>query len=92
MDQFVNPQKIVVSAHGKFLYAACAVISSIVFHKLNTGKFAFLQTINNLDVGGSGLEGACSLAISSDCSKVYATGESGVGFYLFSAGVDGRLS
>jgi len=92
VEQFVNPQKIVVSPNGKFLYVACAGSNSlVVFYKLDTGQYAFLQAINNSDVGGSGLEGASSLAISSDGSKVYAAGESGVGLYLFSTGVDGRL-
>lgn len=93
VQQFVNPQKIVVSPNGKFLYVACSGSNSlVVFHKQNTGEYAFLQAMNNSDIGGSGLEGAGSLAISSDGSKVYAAGESGVGLYLFSAGVDGRLS
>ena len=92
VKQFVNPQKIVVSANGKFLYVACAGSHSIVvFHKLDTGQYAFLQAINNSDVGGQGLEGASSLAISLDGLKVYAAGESGDGLFLFSAGVDGRL-
>ncbi|MBB1301499.1 beta-propeller fold lactonase family protein [Pseudoalteromonas sp. SR44-8] len=93
VEKFINPQKIVVSPNGEFLYVACAGSDSlVVFHKLDTGQYTFLQAIDHLDVGGSGLEGASSLAISSDGSKVYAAGESGVGLYLFSAGVDGRLS
>jgi len=93
VTQFVNPQKIVVSSNGRFLYIACSGSNSlVVFHKLDTGQYAFLQAINNSDIGGSGLEGAGSLAISSDGSKVYVAGESGAGLYLFSAGVDGRLS
>jgi 6-phosphogluconolactonase (cycloisomerase 2 family) len=93
VKQFVNPQKIVVSPNGKFLYIACAGSNSIiVFHKLDTGQYTFWQAINNSDIGGSGLEGAGSLAISSDGSRVYAAGESGVGLYLFRSGDNGRLS
>jgi len=91
--QFMNPQKIVVSPHGKFLYVACSGSNAIViFNKLATGKYAFLQAINNSNVGDSGMKGTSSLAISSDGSKVYAAGESGVGLYSFSVGIDGRLS
>ncbi|WP_404340185.1 beta-propeller fold lactonase family protein [Pseudoalteromonas mariniglutinosa] len=93
VEQFINPQKIVVSPNGKFLYVACAGSNAIVvFQKEMTGYYRFLQAINNSDIGGSGLEGANSLAISSDGSKIYAAGELGVGLYLFSAAVDGRLS
>ena len=93
VKQFVNPQKMVVSPNGTFLYIACAGSNSIVvFHKLDTGQYTFLQAINSSDVGGSGLEGAGSLAISSDGSSVYAAGESGVGLYLFGTGDNGRLS
>jgi len=92
VQQFVNPQKIVVSPNGKFLYVACSGSNSlVVFHKLDSGKYAFLQTINNSDIDGAGLEGAGSLAISADGSKVYAAGESGIGLYLFDAGTDGKL-
>ena len=93
VEQFVNPQKIVVSPNGKFLYIACAGSHSlVVFDKTKTGKFSFLQAINNSDIGGSGLEGASSLAISSDGSTLYAAGEAGSGLYQFNVGVDGRLS
>jgi len=93
VTQFTNPQKIVVSPNGKFLYIACAGSNSIViFHKLDTGQYAFLQAINNSDIGGSGLEGASSLAISTDGSIVYAAGESGGGLHLFRAGNDGKLT
>jgi len=92
VQQFVNPQKIVVSPNGKFLYVACSGSNSlVVFHKLDSGKYGFLQAINNSDIGGSGLEGAGSLAISPDGSKVYAAGESGIGLYLFDATADGKL-
>ena len=91
--QFVNPQKIVVSPNGKFLYIACSGSNSIVvFHKVDTGQYAFLQAINNSDIGGSGLEGASSLAISSDGSRVYSAGDSGIGLYFFGVGDNGRLS
>jgi len=93
IKQFVNPQKIVVSPDGRFLYIACAGSNSIViFHKLDTGQYTLLQVINNSDIGGSGLEGAGSLAISPDGSTVYAAGESGIGLYLFRAGSNGKLS
>jgi len=93
VTQFVNPQKIVVSPNGKFLYIACAGSHAIVvFHKVDTGQYAFLQAINNSDIGGSGLEGASSLAISSDGSIVYSAGESGIGLYFFGVGDNGRLS
>lgn len=93
VKQFVNPQKIVASPNGKFLYIACAGSDSIVvFHKLATGQYTFLQAINNSDIGGSGLEGAGSLAISSDGSTVYAAGELGAGLYLFGAEDNGRLN
>ncbi|WP_405632348.1 beta-propeller fold lactonase family protein [Pseudoalteromonas sp. Ld20] len=93
VKQFINPQKMVVSPNGRFLYVACSGSNSlVVFHKLDTGQYAFLQAINNSDIGGSGLEGASSLAISSDGLKIYVAGESGSGLYLFSASADGRLS
>jgi DNA-binding beta-propeller fold protein YncE len=93
VKQFGNPQKIVVSPNGKFLYVACAGSNSIViFQKLDTGQYTFLQAVNNSDIGGSGLEGASSLAISSDGSIVYAAGESGIGLNLFKARDNGRLS
>lgn len=92
VKQFANPQKIVVSPNGKFLYIACAGSNSIVvFHRLDNGHYKLLQAINNSDIGGSGLEGAGSLAISSDGSRVYAAGESGRGLYLFEAGNNGML-
>lgn len=92
VKQFVNPQKIVISPNGKFLYVACAGSNSIVvFQKLDTGQYKFLQAVNNSDVGGSGLEGASSLAISSDGSIIYASGESGIGLYVFRARDNGRL-
>ena len=93
VNQFVNPQKIVVSPNGEFLYIACAGSSSIVvFHKLDDGHFKFLQAINNSDIGGSGLEGAGSLAMTADGSRLYAAGEAGYGIYLFGTGDNGRLS
>lgn len=93
VNQFVNPQKIVVSPNGKFLYIACSGSSSfVVFHKLDDGHFKFLQAINNSDIGGSGLEGAGSLAMTADGSRLYAAGEAGYGVYLFETGDNGRLS
>jgi len=93
VNQFVNPQKIIVSPNGKFLYIACAGSSSIVvFHKLDDGHFKFLQAINNSDIGGSGLEGAGSLAMTADGSRLYAAGEAGYGIYLFETEDNGRLS
>jgi DNA-binding beta-propeller fold protein YncE len=92
VEQFVNPQKVVVSPEGKFLYVACSGSNAIVvFQKKETGQYAFVQAVNNSDIGGSGLEGASSLAISADGSKIYAAGEAGHGLYFFSTGVDGRL-
>ncbi len=93
VKQFVNPQKIVISPNSKFLYIACAGSNSVVvFHKSGDGHYKFLQAIGNSDIGGSGLEGASSLALSSDGSRLYAAGESGHGVYLFEAGDNGRLN
>ncbi len=93
VKEFLNPQKIVVSPDGNFLYVACAGSNAVVvFHKLKNGNYAFLQAIGNADIGGSGLEGASSLAISSNGSTIYAAGESGLGLYIFSVGLDGKLS
>jgi len=93
VKEFVNPQKIVVSPNGKFLYVACAGSHSIVvFQKLDSGQYTFVQAVNNSDIGGSGLEGASSLAISSNGSRVYAAGESGIGLYLFRVRDNGKLS
>lgn len=93
VEKFVNPQKIVVSPKGTFLYIACSGSNSIVvFRKLGNGTYEFFQVINNSNIGGTGLEGASSLAISSDGSEVYAAGELGFGLYLFRVGIDGKLS
>jgi len=93
VTQLVNPQKIVVSPNGKFLYIACAGSNSIVvFHKLDDGHFEFLQAIDNSDIGGSGLEGAGSLAMTADGSRLYVAGEAGYGIYLFETEDNGRLS
>ncbi|KFZ36454.1 hypothetical protein HR45_16700 [Shewanella mangrovi] len=90
---FLNPQKMIVSPDGHVLYVACAGSNTLMaFKKSNDGKFVWLQSIDNSDVGGAGLEGASSLAISADGSTLYAAGESGNGVFIFSVGSDGQLS
>ncbi|NTS78469.1 beta-propeller fold lactonase family protein [Catenovulum sp. SM1970] len=93
VKQLVNPQKIVVSPNGMFLYIACAGSNSIVvFNRLDNGQYRFLQSIDNSHIGGSGLEGASSLSISPDGALIYAAGELGVGLYLFNVEDNGTLS
>jgi len=41
--------------------------------------YSFLQAITNSDIGGSGLTGAGSLALSLDGSQLYAPGEADSG-------------
>lgn len=88
-----NPQKILVSPTGQFVYVASAGSSAIsVFHKGEQGELAFIQSITNKEVGGSGLEGASSLALSSDGKRLYAAGELGAGLFIFDVALDGKLN
>ncbi|MFD1622544.1 beta-propeller fold lactonase family protein [Thalassotalea marina] len=93
VKQFVNPQSIVVSPDGKFLYIACAGTSSlVVFQKLANGTLEFLQSITNKSIDDIGLAGASTLAIDPLGTTIYAAGESGHGLYIFDVGADGKLS
>jgi 6-phosphogluconolactonase (cycloisomerase 2 family) len=97
VKQFVNPQKIVVSPNGKYLYVACSGSHSIVvFNKTEEGQYAFLQAmtrsyISGLGLNGEGLNGASSLAMSLDGLTLYAAGETGIGLTSLEVLVDGRL-
>ncbi|WP_281558099.1 beta-propeller fold lactonase family protein [Thalassomonas sp. RHCl1] len=91
VDQFLNPQKIVVSPDGKFLYIACSGSHSlVVFRKAENDRYVFLQAITNKEVDG-GLKGAGSLVISSDGALIYAAGEADTGLVLFQKQIDGKL-
>lgn len=92
VKQFVNPQSIVVSPDGKFLYIACAGTSSlVVFQKLANGTLKFLQSITNKSINDIGLAGASTLAIDPLGTTIYAAGELGHGLYIFDVGADGKL-
>ncbi|WDE02658.1 lactonase family protein [Thalassomonas actiniarum] len=91
VEQFLNPQKIVVSPDGNFLYVACSSSHSlVVFKKAENGRYAFLQAISNKEIGG-GLKGAGSLAVSSGGTLIYAAGEADTGLILFQKQADGQL-
>ncbi len=97
VQQFVNPQKIIVSSSGKYLYVACSGSHSIVvFNKTEEGQYTFLQAmtrsyISGLGLNGEGLNGASSLAMSLDGLTLYAAGETGIGLTSLEVLVDGRL-
>jgi 6-phosphogluconolactonase (cycloisomerase 2 family) len=92
VNEFLNPQKIAVSSNGKYLYVACSGSNSIVvFAKTAAGSFDFLQAVTNSDLGGSGLNGAGSIAVSANGLYVYAAGENDSGLLLFDINKDGLL-
>lgn len=93
VQHFLNPQKIVVSPDGNYLYVACSGSHSIVvFSRMKNGQYAFLQAVTNSELGGSGLTGAGSLAISPSGKLLYAAGESDVGLVLFDVAENGYLN
>ena len=90
-SQCLNPQKLLVSPGGNYLYVACAGSDALaVFTQAEDGTFGFLQKIASTDLNG-GLEGAGSLALSTDGRYLYAAGEAGRGLFLFETQTDGRL-
>ncbi|TGE84802.1 hypothetical protein C7Y70_04450 [Pseudoalteromonas sp. KS88] len=91
--QCLNPQKIVTSSNGQFLYIACSGSHSIVvLQKAPNGKYRFIDAITNADIGNDGLKGASSLAISNKGDTLYAAGELGIGLHVFNVQKDGKLA
>jgi len=92
VEHMLNPQKVVVSPNGKFLYVAASGSNAIVVLKKDkNGKFVFLQAFSDIDTDGNGLNGVSSLAISSDGSTIYAAGESGTGLFILNVNDNGLL-
>ncbi|WDE08514.1 beta-propeller fold lactonase family protein [Thalassomonas viridans] len=91
VEHFLNPQKIVVSPDGQFLYVACSGSNAlVVFRKGPNGRYAFLQAITDSGLGG-GLKGAASLALSPDGTRFYAAGEGDTGLLIFETRIGGGL-
>lgn len=93
LTQCLNPQEIVSSPHGQFLYVACSGSHSIaVLQKAPNGKYRFIDAITNADIGNDGLKGASSLAISNKGDTLYAAGELGTGLHVFNVQEDAKLA
>ena len=91
--QCLNPQKIVTSSNGQFLYIACSGSHSIVvLQKAPNGKYRFIDAITNADIGNDGLKGASSLAIPNKGDTLYAAGELGIGLHVFNVQKDGKIA
>lgn len=89
----LNPQKIVTSPHGQFLYVACSGSHSIgVLQKAPNGKYRFIKAITNAEIGNDSLKGASSLAISNKGDMLYAAGELGTGLHVFNVQEDAKLA
>lgn len=91
-ENCLNPQKIVISQNAKVLYLACSGSNTLAVFALVDDNYSFVQTITNSDVGGSGLSGAGSMALSHDGAHLYAAGESDTGMLLFNVEADGKLT
>ncbi len=94
----VNPQTVMFSPYGDYLYVACAGSNTlVVFSRMDSkagekaGKYALFQTLTDDDVGG-GLKGVGSLAISPDGKSVFVAGEADTGVLVLRKENDGRLS
>lgn len=88
----VNPQRIIASADNRYLYVASAGSSAIVvFGQDANGEYRFLQSITNEDIGGAGLSGVGTLAISPDGKKLLAAGEADSGIVSFIRQPNGLL-
>lgn len=88
----LNPQKIIVSPSGEHLYLACSGNASImVLSREENGDYAQVQSILNDEIG-NGLEGASSLALTNDGSRLFAAGEQAFGMLIFDVKTNGRLS
>ena len=93
LTNFIKPQKVITSTNGMYLYVACSGSNSLaIFKKDQNGYFVFFQAISNEDIGGKGLTGASSLAISKDGNYLYAAGEADTGLLMFKVADDGQLS
>ncbi|WMN59680.1 lactonase family protein [Pseudoalteromonas xiamenensis] len=76
VKDLLQPQKIVASKNGRFLYVASAKSGAInVFKRSADDLFVPFDIIDSRDIGGSGLEGASSLALSSNGKRLFAAGE-----------------
>lgn len=89
----LNPQKIVTSPNGQFLYVACSGSHSIgVLQKAPNGKYRFIKAITNAEIGNDSLKGASSLALSNKGDTLYAAGELGTGLHVFNVQEDATLA
>ncbi|WP_448548448.1 beta-propeller fold lactonase family protein [Thalassotalea fusca] len=91
VKNLLNPQKMILSDDGSFLYVVSSGSNAIVAFKRINGQFEYLQSITNADIG-SGLAGAGSLAISKEQQYLFAAGESDLGLLIFDIANDGQLS
>lgn len=91
-NKCLNPQKILVSEKGRFLYLACSGSHSIAVYSLNNGEYALFQTISHSAIGGSGLTGVGSLALSHDGNRLYAGAEGDSGLLIFDIKASGELN
>ena len=92
VKSMLNPQKLALSSEGKFLYVASAGSNTITVFNRVKGQFSHLQTISNSDIGGAGLNGVGSLAISAGGKQLLAAGESDIGLLIFDIDRSGRLN
>jgi len=86
----VNPQKIVLSEDGLYLYVASAGSDSIIVFKRSKDGFSCLQSITPSEVS-SGLKGVGSLAISKNGKYLFAGGENDIGLLVFKIVNSGAL-
>lgn len=93
VKDLLQPQKIIASGDGRFLYIASAKSGVInVFERSPEDLFVPFDIIDSKDIGGSGLEGASSLALSGNGKRLFAAGEGGEGLLEFNIDKQGHLS
>lgn len=88
IEHLLNPQKLVLSPDGKYLYVACAGSHAILVFEFKDNQYAYRQAMTHAD----GLTGVGSLALSPDGETLYAAGEADSGLLIFDVAGDGGLT
>ena len=87
----VNPQKAILSPNEKYLYVACSGSNALLVFESKDNQYSFLQAVAQPEIGGTGLKGVGSIALSDDGTRLFAAGEMDKGLLLFNVIENGNL-
>ncbi|MEW6984151.1 lactonase family protein [Colwelliaceae bacterium 6471] len=91
VKNLVNPQKVILSPNGKYLYVACSGSNAVVIFESKNNRYTYLQSVTHSETGGMGLTGVGSLALTNDGAQLFAAGELDKGLLMFDVRDDGSL-